>query len=79
MPYLLNLQYSQVGQSLPYKALGFKKVAALLESIPDVCSLQQRGGALMVVGVASRDTAHVLNMVNRQGKKQVVSLVKHFQ
>ena len=69
----------QVGQSLPYKALGFTKVAALLESIPDVCSLQQRGGALMVVGVASRDTAHVLNMVNRQGKKQVVSLVKHFQ
>jgi len=59
-----------VGQSLPYKALGFNKVAALLESIPDVCSLQQRGGALMVVGVASRDTAHVLNMVNRQGKKQ---------
>jgi len=59
-----------VGQSLPYKAFGFTKVAALLESIPDVCSLQQRGGALMVVGVASRDTAHVLNMVNRQGKKQ---------
>ena len=69
----------QVGQSLPYKALGFTKVAALLESIPDVCSLQQRGSALMVVGVASRDTAHVLNMVNRQGKKQVVSLVKHCQ
>ena len=57
---------------MPYKALGFNKVAALLESIPDVCSLQQRGGALMVVGVASRDTAHVLNMVNRQGKKQVI-------
>ena len=33
----------------------------------------------MVVGVASKDTAHVLNMVNRQGKKQVVSLVMHFQ
>ena len=68
----------QVGQSLPYKAFGFTKVAALLESIPDVCSLQQRGGALMVVGVASRDTAHVLNMVNRQGKKQVVSFAKYF-
>ena len=61
----------QVGQSLPYQALGFHSTTALLEAIPDVCSLQQRNGTLMVVGLASSGTAHILNMVNRQGKKRV--------
>ena len=61
----------QVGQSLPYQALGFHSTTALLEAIPDVCSLQRRNGTLMVVGLASSGTAHILNMVNRQGKKQV--------
>ena len=69
----------QVGQSLPFQALGFHSATALLEAIPDVCSLQQRNGTLMVVGLPSSGTAHILTMVNRQGKKQVVSLVKHFQ
>lgn len=59
-----------VGQSLPYQALGFHSTTALLEAIPDVCSLQQRNGTLMVVGLASSGTAHILTMVNRQGKKQ---------
>ena len=61
----------QVGESLPYQTLGFHSMTALLEAIPDVCSLQQRNGTLMVVGLASSGTAHILNMVNRQGKKQV--------
>ena len=63
---------TQVGHSLPYKTLGFQSVTALLESFPDVCSLQQRCGTIMVVGRPSEGTAHVLNMVNRQGKKQVI-------
>ena len=62
----------QVGQSLPFQALGFHSAKALLEAIPDVCSLQQRNGTLMVVGLPSSGTAHILTMVNRQGKKQVI-------
>ena len=62
----------QVGKSLPYQALGFRSTTALLEAIPDVCSLQQRNGTLMVVGLPSSGTAHILTMVNRQGKKQVI-------
>ena len=61
----------QVGQSLPYQALGFHSTTALLEAIPDVCTLQQRDGTLMVIGLPSSGTAHILSMVNRQGKKQV--------
>jgi len=59
-----------VGQSLPYQALGFHSTTALLEAIPDVCTLQQRDGTLMVIGLPSSGTAHILSMVNRQGKKQ---------
>jgi len=67
----LEMDYRElVGQSLPYQALGFHSTTALLEAIPDVCSLQRRNGTLMVVGLASSGTAHILNMVNRQGKKQ---------
>ena len=65
------LYAKQVGQSLPYQALGFRSTKAFLESIPDVCSLQQRNGTLVVVGLPSSGTAHILTMVNRQGKKQV--------
>ena len=57
---------------MPYQALGFRSTTALLEAIPDVCSLQQRNGTLMVVGLPSSGTAHILTMVNRQGKKQVI-------
>ena len=64
--------FIQVGQGLPLKALGFHSVTELLKSVPDVCILKERGGALMVVGLPSSGTAHVLNMVNKQGKKQVV-------
>ena len=55
----------QVGESLPYQTLGFHSTTALLEAIPDVCSLQQRNGTLMVVGLASSGTAHILNMVTK--------------
>ena len=67
----------QVGQSLPYQALGFRSTTALLESIPDVCSLQQRNGTLIVVGLPSSGTAHILTMVNRQGRKQVEQRIFH--
>ena len=70
--------FMQVGQGLPLKALGFHSVTELLKSVPDVCILKERGGALMVVGLPSSGTAHVLNMVNKQGKKQVGSYTTLF-
>jgi hypothetical protein len=36
-----------------------------------VCSIQWRGPDLVVVGVASKDTAHIQEMVSKQNNKKV--------
>ena len=60
----------QVGEGIPFRSLGHATLDSLLSSLPDVCSVQRRGAQLAVTGVASRSTAHVMEMVSRQSGKK---------
>ena len=59
--------FPQVGNSIPWSALDFPSLESLLRSLPEVCSLEGR----TVLGVASRETRHVQEMVARQNNKKV--------
>ena len=60
-----------VGETIPTRSLGFPTLEAFLRSLPDTCSIQWRGAALTVQGVASGQTRHVQEMVARQATKKV--------
>ena len=60
-----------VGETIPTRRLGFPTLEAFLRSLPDTCSIQWRGAALTVQGVASGQTRHVQEMVARQATRKV--------
>ena len=67
---LFSIFFAQVGQSIPFVSLGFPSLESLLRSLPDVCSLEPRGGGQVVLGVASSATAHVQEMVVKQNQSK---------
>ena len=62
----------QVGNNLSYQVQlhGFPSVHGFLVASSDVCNLQWRRGSCFILGVASKETTHVVELVKRQQEKQ---------
>eukprot|EP00092_Neocalanus_flemingeri_P098273 GFUD01125307.1.p1 GENE.GFUD01125307.1~~GFUD01125307.1.p1 ORF type:complete len:101 (-),score=34.42 GFUD01125307.1:98-400(-) len=66
----LNKDYSELmGEGIPFSQLQFQSMELFLRSIPDVCSVEWRGGELVVAGVADESTQHIVKMVRLQRTK----------
>eukprot|EP00092_Neocalanus_flemingeri_P036174 GFUD01039385.1.p1 GENE.GFUD01039385.1~~GFUD01039385.1.p1 ORF type:complete len:862 (+),score=224.23 GFUD01039385.1:55-2640(+) len=66
----LNKDYSELmGEGIPFRQLQFQSMESFLRSIPDVCSVEWRGGELVVAGVADESTQHIVKMVRLQKTK----------
>jgi len=66
----LNMDYSELmGEGIPFRQLQFQSMETFLRSIPDICTVQWRGGELVVAGVADENTQHIVKMVSLQKTK----------
>ena len=66
--------WGMTGKGIPWRALGFPSLLALLKAMPDTCSLAELpGGELLVRAKPDTSTQHIAAMVaeqkeNREGK-----------
>ena len=57
----------ETGENIPFRRFSCSSLQAFLQSVPDVCRVTVRGGAVVVEGVATAETKHIKEMVKMQG------------
>ena len=66
-------KYQEItGESVPYRRFNFNTLDAFLQSIPDVCSVPEQNGDVMlyVKGVGTPQTKHIEDLIQAQGKRR---------
>ena len=64
---LVKRYREQTGENIPFRRFSCSSLQAFLQSVPDVCRVTVRGGAVVVEGVATAETKHIKEMVKMQG------------
>ena len=64
---LVKRYREQTGENIPFRRFNCSSLQAFLQSVPDVCRVTVRGGAVVVEGVATAETKHIKEMVKMQG------------